>query len=186
MSRVSWHRARPCYLGRAGGGDASTRTAERPMMPREGTRANVEDECVERCVRGTGRVGRGHVDVVLAGRAAGRRRRFKSVGRGAPVAPAIPAETWVDPDNIEPFPPAEIEGYPEQYWLVGPFEEAARAARRRSSAPPATARCRRGSSRSRWTSSPRRTSTRTAHSGPTSAISAATARMGSRRSGVTA
>ena len=48
---------------------------------------------------------------------------FKSVGRGAPVSPAIPAETWVVPDNIEPFPPAEIKGYPEQYWLVGPFEE---------------------------------------------------------------
>ena len=48
---------------------------------------------------------------------------FKSVGRGAPVTPAIPAETWVVPDNIEPFPPAEIKGYPEQHWLVGPFEE---------------------------------------------------------------
>jgi hypothetical protein len=49
---------------------------------------------------------------------------FTSVGRGAPVTPAIPAETWVVPDNIEPFPPAEIKGYPEQYWLVGPFAEA--------------------------------------------------------------
>ena len=46
---------------------------------------------------------------------------FESVGRGAPLEPAIPAETWEDPDNIEPFPPAEIEGYPEQYWLVGPY-----------------------------------------------------------------
>src|SRR5262245_11719800 len=47
---------------------------------------------------------------------------FKSVGRGAPVTPEIPAHTWVVPDNIEPFPPAEIKGYPEQHWLVGPFD----------------------------------------------------------------
>jgi hypothetical protein len=47
---------------------------------------------------------------------------FKSVGRGAPVSPEIPAQTWVVPDNIEPFPPAEINGYPEQHWLVGPFD----------------------------------------------------------------
>jgi hypothetical protein len=47
---------------------------------------------------------------------------FTSVGRGAPVEPDIPWEMWIDPDNIEPFPPEEIEGYPERYWLVGPFE----------------------------------------------------------------
>jgi hypothetical protein len=52
---------------------------------------------------------------------------FKSVGRGAPETPAIPADTWVVPDNIEPFPPAEIKGYPEEHWLVGPFEEDAAA-----------------------------------------------------------
>jgi hypothetical protein len=46
---------------------------------------------------------------------------FESVGRGAPLTPTIPAEMWEDPANIEPFPPAEIAGYPEQYWLVGPF-----------------------------------------------------------------
>jgi hypothetical protein len=44
-----------------------------------------------------------------------------SIGRGAPVTPAIPWAQWIDPANIEPFPPAEIDGYPEQYWLVGPF-----------------------------------------------------------------
>jgi len=43
-----------------------------------------------------------------------------SVGRGAPVTPAIPWQTWLDPDTIEPSIPAEIPGYPEQYWLVGP------------------------------------------------------------------
>jgi hypothetical protein len=49
---------------------------------------------------------------------------FTSVGRGAPLAPAIPAQTWVDPANIEAFPPAAIDGYPERYWLVGPFSQA--------------------------------------------------------------
>jgi hypothetical protein len=47
---------------------------------------------------------------------------FKSIGRGAPPSPAIPAETWTDPADIEAFPPAEIDGYPEEYWLVGPYE----------------------------------------------------------------
>jgi hypothetical protein len=45
-----------------------------------------------------------------------------SVGRGAPVVPDIPWESWVDPDTIEPPLPAEIAGYPERHWLVGPFE----------------------------------------------------------------
>jgi hypothetical protein len=40
---------------------------------------------------------------------------FTSVGRGAPLEPAIPAETWVEADNHEAFPPDEIEGYPERY-----------------------------------------------------------------------
>jgi hypothetical protein len=43
-----------------------------------------------------------------------------SVGRGAPVEPAIPWDTWVDPATIEPPVPAEIPGYPEAHWLVGP------------------------------------------------------------------
>jgi hypothetical protein len=50
----------------------------------------------------------------------------KSVGRGWPVEPAIPWETWIDPKTIEPLIPARIDGYPEQYWLVGP--EAGRGA----------------------------------------------------------
>ena len=105
---------------------------------------------------------------------------FKSVGRGAPVSPDIPWEQWIDPATIEPFPPARIDGYPEQHWLVGPFEvpvPAPAATPSSSSAPPATARRPRGSSRLRWTSSRRRISTPTARSGATSAISAATARM---------
>jgi hypothetical protein len=44
----------------------------------------------------------------------------KSVGRGWPVEPAIPWQTWIDPKTIEPLIPAEIKGYPEQHWLVGP------------------------------------------------------------------
>jgi len=47
---------------------------------------------------------------------------FQSVGRGAPVTPDIPWEAWIDPKTIEPWPPAQIEGYPEKHWLVGPFE----------------------------------------------------------------
>jgi hypothetical protein len=43
-----------------------------------------------------------------------------SVGRGAPLAPAIPWETWIDQGTIEPPVPAEIPGYPEAHGLVGP------------------------------------------------------------------
>src|SRR5690348_3173554 len=43
---------------------------------------------------------------------------FKSVGRAAPLAVAIPAPTSED---IEAYPPAEIAGFPERYWMVGPF-----------------------------------------------------------------
>ena len=46
---------------------------------------------------------------------------FTSVGRGAPLDPAIPAHQWTDPTTHEPMPPARIEGYPERYWLVGPL-----------------------------------------------------------------
>lgn len=46
---------------------------------------------------------------------------FVSVGRGAPLAPAIPVETWTDLTDPEAYPPAAIDGYPERYWLVGPF-----------------------------------------------------------------
>src|SRR6185503_6979935 len=48
-----------------------------------------------------------------------------SAGRGAPVSPAIPWETWRNADDIEAFPLTEIKGYPEQHWLVGPFDAGA-------------------------------------------------------------
>jgi len=48
-----------------------------------------------------------------------------SAGRGAPVSPAIPWETWRNADDIEAFPFTEIKGYPEKYWLVGPFDPGA-------------------------------------------------------------
>jgi hypothetical protein len=46
----------------------------------------------------------------------------KSAGRGAPVSPAIPWESWRNADDIEAFPSTEIKGYPQQNWLVGPFD----------------------------------------------------------------
>jgi len=46
---------------------------------------------------------------------------FESVGRGAALAPAIPVESFTDMADTEAYPPAEIAGYPEQYWMVGPF-----------------------------------------------------------------
>jgi hypothetical protein len=57
------------------------------------------------------------------------RSEFTSAGRGAPVVPAIPADTWKDADDIEAFPPPEILGYPEQHWLVGPFDPPATGGR---------------------------------------------------------
>src|SRR4026209_1702990 len=47
---------------------------------------------------------------------------FKSVGRGAPVSPAIPWETWRNPADIEAMPPPEINDYPKGRWLVGPLD----------------------------------------------------------------
>src|SRR5688572_14615143 len=47
---------------------------------------------------------------------------FTSVGRGAPVAPAIPWETWRSAEDIEAMPPPEIKDYPQQHWLVGPLD----------------------------------------------------------------
>jgi hypothetical protein len=46
---------------------------------------------------------------------------FESVGRSAPLAPAIPGEMHTEPAELETYPPAEIEGYPEEHWMVGPF-----------------------------------------------------------------
>ena len=37
---------------------------------------------------------------------------FTSVGRGAPVSPAIPWEMWRNPDDIEAIPPQEITRLP--------------------------------------------------------------------------
>ncbi|MFT5321578.1 MAG: hypothetical protein ACI934_001734 [Pseudohongiellaceae bacterium] len=48
---------------------------------------------------------------------------FASVGRGAPLSPAIPGPTTTNPAQLESYPPAEIAGYPEQYWMVGPFND---------------------------------------------------------------
>ena len=47
---------------------------------------------------------------------------FTSVGRGAPVSPAIPWQQWRKVEDIEAIPPREIKGYPEQNWLVGPLD----------------------------------------------------------------
>ena len=47
---------------------------------------------------------------------------FTSAGRGAPVSPAIPWETWRNAEDIEAIPPREIKGYPQQHWLVGPLD----------------------------------------------------------------
>ena len=46
---------------------------------------------------------------------------FTSVGRGAPLAPAIPGKIQTPRAELELYPPAEIAGYPEPYWMVGPF-----------------------------------------------------------------
>src|SRR5688572_5603002 len=47
---------------------------------------------------------------------------FTSAGRGAPVVPAIPWESWRKTEDIEAIPPREITGYPQQHWLVGPLD----------------------------------------------------------------
>jgi len=50
---------------------------------------------------------------------------FTSVGRGAPVTPALPWEQWRDQADFEEFPPVTpIAGF-EKTWLVGPFDRAA-------------------------------------------------------------
>ena len=46
---------------------------------------------------------------------------FTSVGRGAPLTVAIPVESFTDMSDTERYPPAEIEGLPEAYWMVGPY-----------------------------------------------------------------
>ncbi len=44
-----------------------------------------------------------------------------SAGRGAVLAPAIPAPLVTSTENLENYPPATFADYPEQYWMVGPF-----------------------------------------------------------------
>ena len=44
---------------------------------------------------------------------------FTSAGRGAPVNPAIPWQTWRNPDDIEAMPPPDN---PATSWLVGPLD----------------------------------------------------------------
>jgi hypothetical protein len=46
---------------------------------------------------------------------------FESVGRAAPLLVAIPVESFTDMADTERYPPAEIAGFPERYWMVGPF-----------------------------------------------------------------
>jgi hypothetical protein len=46
---------------------------------------------------------------------------FASIGRGAPLPVAIPVEDWTDPADPEALPPAEIDGFPEQFQVVGPW-----------------------------------------------------------------
>ncbi len=46
---------------------------------------------------------------------------FTSVGRGAPLPVAIPAESFTDMADTEKYPPDEIEGLPERHWMVGPY-----------------------------------------------------------------
>src|SRR6188474_1501540 len=46
-----------------------------------------------------------------------------SVGRGAPVTPALPWEQWRNPDDFEAFPPVDpVAGTDPKHWLVGPFD----------------------------------------------------------------
>jgi hypothetical protein len=46
---------------------------------------------------------------------------FQSSGRGAPLIPAIPVESWTRIDNPEALPPAELASVPESLWMVGPW-----------------------------------------------------------------
>lgn len=48
-----------------------------------------------------------------------------SVGRGAPVTPALPWESWRDQADFEAFPPVTPAAGFEKTWLVGPFDRAA-------------------------------------------------------------
>jgi hypothetical protein len=53
---------------------------------------------------------------------------FTSVGRGAPLAVALPARLHAPGQSIETPPPAEIPGLPERHWMVGPYRHFERGA----------------------------------------------------------
>ena len=46
---------------------------------------------------------------------------FVSIGRAAPLEPAIPTSLRTPRERLEDYPPAEIAGYPQEYWMVGPY-----------------------------------------------------------------
>jgi hypothetical protein len=46
---------------------------------------------------------------------------FESVGRGAPLDPAIPGRLRTPLEQLENYPPSTFDGYPERYWMVGPY-----------------------------------------------------------------
>src|SRR5688572_8096760 len=48
--------------------------------------------------------------------------QFTSIGRGAPVSPAPPWESWQSAEDIEAMPPHEIANYRREHWLVGPLD----------------------------------------------------------------
>jgi hypothetical protein len=48
---------------------------------------------------------------------------YPSIGRGAPLTTTIPGLSITPLEALENFPPAEIPGYPEKYWMPGPFRD---------------------------------------------------------------
>ncbi len=52
---------------------------------------------------------------------------FTSVGRGAPLEPAIPGKLRTPQEELEAYPPAVFDNYPERFWMVGPFRDETRA-----------------------------------------------------------
>jgi hypothetical protein len=64
--------------------------------------------------------------VAVAGPAARAQRvaeiGFESVGRAAPLVPAIPLPVPETRAAYEDYPPEAIDGYPERYWMVGPVK----------------------------------------------------------------
>jgi hypothetical protein len=46
---------------------------------------------------------------------------FASIGRGAPLEVALPGVLQPDLARIEAYPEAQIDGFPEKHWMVGPF-----------------------------------------------------------------